>query len=197
MIDDRPGSPWGCLVCHLSQKIMDLKKLVIDRKSSILQKWFDLTIGTYPEESVKFLRSKKNRFANPIGYLLSQEFEPILEGLIQEKDLKTLVPFLDNIIRVRAVQDFAPSQAILFVFLLKQVIREEMGKEIQGNRVGGELLELESRIDQLALLSFDIFMQCREKIFDLKANELKNRTVRLLTRAKLIVEDPPEMAPAT
>ena len=55
-----------------------------------------------------------------------------------------------------------------------------MDQEIQENRFGRELLELESRIDELALLSFNIFMKYREKIYDLKANELKKQTFRLL-----------------
>ncbi|MFH0789645.1 MAG: RsbRD N-terminal domain-containing protein [Pseudomonadota bacterium] len=174
---------------------MSLENLVTDRKSAILKRWFELTIETYPEETVRFLKSKKNRFANPVGHILSKEIEPILDGLFQKGDLNTLLPFLDNIIRIRAIQEFSPSQAIAFVFLLKQVIREEMEPEIRESHIGRDLLELESRIDELGLLSFDIFMKCREKIYDLKANELNNRTVRLLKRAKLVIEDPSEMPP--
>ena len=174
---------------------MILEKVFTDKKSAIIKRWFDLSIETYPEETARFLKNKKNQFANPVGYILSHEMEPIIKGLFQGEDLENLQPFLENIIRIRAVQDFSPAQAIGFVFLLKQVIREEMEPEIRERRVGKELLELESRIDGLALLAFNIFMKCREKIYDLKANELKNRSVRLLKRAKLVVEEPPELIP--
>jgi len=169
---------------------MSLEKLLTERKSAILKRWFDLSIESYPEETARFLKNKKNRFANPVGYILSQEMEPILIGLFNGADLDKMQPFLENIIRIRAVQDFSPSRAMTFIFLLKQVIREEMDQEIRENRIGQGLLDIESRIDTLALLSFDIFMKCREKIYDLKANEVKNRTVRLLKRANLVVEDP-------
>lgn len=175
---------------------MDLEKLYADRKTAILNKWFDLTIETYPEETARFLKNKKNRFANPVGYILSQEIEPVLDGLFKGVDLETLRPFLENIIRIRAVQDLSASQALAFIFLLKQVFRDELEQEIQESRVGRDLLALESRIDAVALLAFDIFMKCREKIYDLKANEINNRTVRLLRRAKLVVEEPTELAPA-
>jgi len=168
---------------------MSLEDHLKDKKRVILSKWFDLTIGTYPEQTAQFLKSKKNQFANPVGYTLFKEIEPILEGLCNRVECNALQPFLENIIRIRAIQDFSPSQAVSFVFLLKQVIRAEMEVEIQKGAVGRELLDLESRIDELGLLSFNIFMKCREKIYDLKANELKNRTVRLLKRAKLVVED--------
>ena len=174
---------------------MRLGKFLSDRKSAICNKWFDLTIETYPEETARFLKNKKNRFANPVGHILFQELESIMDGLIQGADLDTLRPGLDNIIRIRAVQDISASQAVAFIFLLKQVIRDEMEQEIQEGPIGKELLEVESRIDGLTLLSFDIFMKCREKIYDLKANELNNRTIRLLQRAKLLVDDPVETAP--
>jgi RsbT co-antagonist protein rsbRD N-terminal domain len=171
---------------------MSLGKTLSERRSAILNQWFDRTIETYPEETARFLRSKKNRFANPVGHILAQELESILEGLFQGVELNSLRPSLDNIIRIRAVQDLSASQSLVFLFLLKQVLREELENEILENGAGKELLELESRIDGLALLSFDIFMQCREKIFDLKANELNKRTIRLLKRAKLVVDDPLE-----
>lgn len=171
---------------------MGLEKVVAEKKSAIVKRWFDLTIKAYPEETAGFLKNKKNRFANPVGHILFQEMGSILEGLSQGVNLNTLQPFLENIIRIRAVQDFSASQAVAFVFMLKDVIREELSQEIEENRIGKALLELESRIDTMALLSFDIFMKCREKIYDLKANELQNRTVRLLKRAKLVVEDPQE-----
>jgi hypothetical protein len=50
------------------------------------------------------------------------------------------------------------------------------------------LLLFESKIDDLALLSFDIYMKCREKIYELKSNEVRNMTFRLLQRANLICE---------
>ncbi len=174
---------------------MRLDKIFSEKKSAILNRWFDQAIKTYPEETARFLKSKKNRFANPVGNILFQELESIMDGLIQGLEAKTLRPCLDNIIRIRAVQDLTASQAVSFIFMLKSILREELAKEIQETRIWKELLEFESRIDELALLSFDIYMQCREKIYDLKANEIHNRSVRVLKRAKLIVEDPLETEP--
>jgi hypothetical protein len=171
---------------------MGLESVVAEKKSAIVKRWFDLSIKTYPEETAGFLKYKKNRFANPVGHILFQELGSIVEGLSQGVDVNTLQPFLENIIRIRAVQDFSASQAVAFVFLLKEVIREEMAQEVEENRIGEALLDFESRIDALALLAFDVFMKCREKIYDLKANEMQKRTIRLLKRAKLVVEDPPE-----
>ena len=51
-----------------------------------------------------------------------------------------------------------------------------------------ELLRFEAGIDKLVQSSFDVYMKCREQVYELKANEVKNMTFRLLQRANLIKE---------
>jgi hypothetical protein len=164
------------------------ENLLTHKRSTILKKWFDVVIEIYPPETALFLKKQKDRFANPIGSTIFQGIEDLFGELLQGINYEKVSTYLDNIIRIRAVQDFTPSQAISFVFLLKGVIREELRKEIRENSLSEELLVLESRIDELALLSFDIFMKCREKIYELKAIELNNQTYSLLKRAKLIID---------
>ena len=98
--------------------------------------------------------------------------------------------FLDSIVRIRAVQDFSPSEAVSFIFQLKSAVRQELGSELVTQAdIARDLAVFESAIDDLALFSFDIYMKCREKIYDLKANEARNMTFRLLQQARLIVGD--------
>ena len=167
----------------------DVRDLLSRRKSALLERWFDIVLETYPSESSGFLKNKKRQFANPVGYTISQGLEDLLDELLQERemDIEKVSSVLDSIIRIRAVQDVTPSQALAFVFRLKKVLREE-----GGTAPSGEIEALESRIDALALISFDLFMKCREKIYDLKANELRNMTFRLLQKAKLACEIPGE-----
>lgn len=167
---------------------MNLENLLTHKRSTLLRKWFNMVIETYPPETALFLKRQKDRFANPVGSVIFQGLEDIFRELLQGIDYERVSIFLDNIIRIRAVQDFTPSQATSFIFLLKKVIREELEKEIRKNGLSEELLKLEYRIDELALLAFDIFVQCREKIYELKAMELNNQTYSLLKRAKLIID---------
>lgn len=167
---------------------MKLKELLYKKKEDILKNWFDLIIETYPPETALFLKNKKDRFSNPVGSIIFDGAKNILEEILQGRNPEKIPVFLDNIIRVRAVQDFLPSQAISFIFSLKEVIRNELLKEILNDGIAEELLEFESQIDNLANLSFDIFMKCREKIYEIKAMELNNQTYSLLKRAKLIVD---------
>ena len=65
-----------------------------------------------------------------------------------------------------------------------------MNTEIRENRLTEALLVMESRIDEMALHAFDVFMKCREKIFEIRANEAKNQVSRLLQRAGIVSEIP-------
>jgi hypothetical protein len=103
---------------------------------------------------------------------------------------------LDPIIRIRAVQDFSPGQALRFVFLLKDVIRKNFGMEIGEFNLHTELQRLESQIDDLALLAFDVYMKCRERLYEIRSREAKNHVSGLLKKAGLVVEIPDSCAPS-
>lgn len=167
---------------------MTLEGLLRERQSAIVKRWFEAILETYPADTAKFLKTQKNQFANPVGSTISREIEQLFHELLQGIDPEKVSPFLDRVIRIRAVQDFTPAQAVSFVYFLKKVIREELASEIERGQLFEELSVFESRIDHLALLSFDIYMRCREKLYELKANDAINGTYLLLKRAKLITE---------
>jgi hypothetical protein len=121
---------------------MEINLLLLENKQKILKKWFDLISETYPPDTTSFLKGQKNRFDNPVGYTISEGIEVLFEELLRGVDYDRVSPFLDNIIRIRAIQDFTPSQALGFVFLLKKVIREELANEIREHQMFEELLTL-------------------------------------------------------
>ncbi len=169
---------------------IDLKKHLIEKKPAILKKWFEAVTETYPENTSAFLKQQKAQFANPVGYNLAEGLEGLFEALLQGVILDKVSTFLDSIVRIRAVQAFTPSEAVAFIFQLKKIIRQELGTEVlQQHRMIEEFIALDAAIDDLALFSFDIFIKCREKIYEIKANEARNMTFRLLQQAKLIVDD--------
>jgi hypothetical protein len=167
-----------------------LAKILEQKKAVIVQKWFDLTAQTYAPDTAEFLKNKKDAFANPVGSTMLNGIKVLLDQLIHTMDPGTTISHLDPIIRIRAVQNFTPSQATAFIPSLKKILRENLKKELRDNQIAAELLKLESKIDQLCLMAFDIYMQCREKIYQISANETRNRTFRAFERAGLISGSP-------
>jgi hypothetical protein len=165
----------------------DLEKLLEKNKAAIAKKWFNLAAQSYAVDTAEFLKSKTDSFANPVGATMLTGLDGILDQLIHTMDLQTLNSHLDSIIRIRAVQDFSPSQATAFILSLKKVLREYYAKELQDSGLAAEFVELEFKIDQICLMAFDIYMQCREKVYQIRANETRNRTFRAFERAGLIV----------
>jgi hypothetical protein len=136
------------------------------------------------------LRKQKDRFANPVGRTIFEGIESIFDEFVGEADANKISLFLDNIVRVRAIQDFSPSRAVGFVFGLKKIIKDELESEIRQEGISEEWAAFESRIDSLALLCFDIYTECRQKIFDIRVNEVRNQSARLLKMAGLVYEIP-------
>ena len=172
---------------------MVLEDLLSRKKSVILDRWLQLILESYPADASRFLKQEKDRFANPVGYTISQEIEVLYEQLLHGMDSDKLATCLDNMIRIRSVQDFSPSQTIAFTFLLKKAIREELASHIAERQGFEELLRFESRIDRVVLLALDIYMKCREKVHQIRVNEVKNEkesALKLLERMSPIYGKP-------
>jgi hypothetical protein len=161
---------------------MELVNKLSENKQEIVREWIRKTMEAYPAESLAVLNRNKNQFANPLSHTISENIDLLFEELLSEINPEKVAPILDNIIRIRAVQDMLPAKAISFVFDLKGVIRDVLKDEIKEKKSFRELLTVERRIDQLALLSFDIYVSCREKIFQIQANETQNQTHMLIRR---------------
>ncbi len=158
------------------------------RKAAILTKWFQAALADYGPEPSGFLARRRDPFANPVGTAHSRELTALLDIIIESGTREEARGHLEAVVKIRAVQDLAPSRALAFIMELKDIIREELpGGEAAGRTA---LLErLDARIDGLALLGFDVYTACREKIFELKTSEVGRRTMDALRRAKLLGDE--------
>jgi hypothetical protein len=164
---------------------MTLKNLLSDKRSRIIKRWQDAIITSYPKDSQGFLKRTKSQFANPVGCIVAKEIETLYDEVIKGDNPDKISSCLDTIIRVRAVQDFSPSQAVVFVLQLKDIIRQELG-----NGHSPDMDALDRQVDEALLMAFDVYSKCRQKIYEIRIREVKNQVGKLLERANLIVEIP-------
>jgi hypothetical protein len=85
-------------------------------------------------------------------------------------------------VKIRAVQQFTPSQALSFVFALKSVIRKVVPEASKDPRFASELTEMDNRIDRLALTAFDLFMEAREEVSQLRISEVKRQVAWVMDK---------------
>ncbi|WP_456430949.1 RsbRD N-terminal domain-containing protein [Thermosulfuriphilus sp.] len=168
---------------------MGIEEQLSRRKEVILKRWFEQIVGTYPAETASFLKRHKDDIENPVAYRIYEGIEGIFDQLLSSHvaDVQELSHFLDRIVRVRAIQDFTPSQALSFLLQLKSIIRRELRGEDPE-----EVLEFLFRIDELVLRAFDVYMACREKLYELKVDEWKRKAYLLLKRANMIYDPEPD-----
>ena len=145
------------------------------KKDAVVQRWLEDALATYPKDGSALFSREKDPFANPVGHSLRVGTRGIFDDLLDGTQSEKTRQHLHEIIKIRAVQQFSASQAVRFVFRLKEVIRAELGNAVRDPQLASELTEFEGRIDRMALAAFDIFVQCREQVCELRVNEAKRR----------------------
>lgn len=155
---------------------MNFVTFLNSRKELILDKWFDAILSDYPSETALFLKKSSDPFSNPVGHTFRKGIEELWEELIKsqvsEENIKAI---LEQMIKIRAVQDFPPSKAVSFLVYLKQPVRELLNKEANSSTTSWqELTEFEDRIDRAMLVAFELYAGCREKLYSIRIEELKN-----------------------
>ncbi len=166
---------------------MTLGELLRKKKDAIIQRWLDDVLASYSEDAAVLFKRQKDPFANPVGHSLRLGtrgiFEIILKGIdIEGRDDEKISQHLREMIKIRAVQQFSASQAVGFVFLLKKAVRAELGKAAADPKVASELVKFEAEVDRIALAGFEIFVECREQLSDLRVNEVKQRVSWILEK---------------
>jgi len=166
-----------------------VEELLAENREAIVQDWHHLILDTYPPETAKLWKKGGDPFHNPVGLRTVEAAKAVVDYLVDGKEsLDKALDLLDQMIRVRAVQNFTPSQASGFIFLLKKAIRERLWHQLKALGAWEQFVALESRIDGLALASLDLYSKCREKLWEIRLEDLRREQVQLLKRAQLIVD---------
>ena len=164
---------------------MKLTKLLRDHREKILGLWVKRVVETYPPETAKFLLKQKDPFANPVGSQLVSGTADLFDAIVDGADDAGLAKALDGPIRLRAVQSFSPSEALSFVLLARQTVREVLADELGDGRCDKDLAVFDGRVERALLVAFDVYMGCREKMYSLRAQQAQDATWKLLERAKM------------
>ena len=169
---------------------MQLEEFLAQRKSDIVNLWFESVLNTYAPDTAAFYKGHKDPFANPVGSTIRRALTGLLDHLIEGQNRPETKTLLDSLIRIRAIQDFSASQATSFVLDLKQIIGDQFQEQLRDPERLRQWVRFESRIDAMSLMAFDVYMGCREQIYEMNANVEKNKIYKAFSRAGLVEEIP-------
>ncbi len=168
---------------------MSLDVLLRNSEDAILSRWLDDALAVYPGDSAAIFKREKDPFANPIGRSLREGTRGILRALVNGKNAEVVRQHVSEIMRIGAVQQHSPSRAIGFLFSLKGAIRAELHGAVTQAEYSSALAELDNQIDQIGLMAFDIYVQYREQVCELRINEVKRQVSRIVDKMNRRVPD--------
>jgi RsbRD-like negative regulator of sigma factor len=170
---------------------MDPEKHLEDKQQKLVEEWVDAVIGSYPKDSAQFFKNTKDPFANPVGNTVKRSIGLLCNQVIRKKmDMEAVAEGMDPIIRLRAVQEFTAADALSFIFKIKQLVRNELEELPADKQIKAYERDIEGNVDQLILVAFDIYTDCRKKIYLMRINQAKESVKKLLIKKELICEIP-------
>jgi hypothetical protein len=130
---------------------------------NILEQWFGRSLESYPGATLQFIASEKDQFRNPVGFALRENLATLVQEVLGDMDSSKTNSALQEIVRVRAVQNLTAIQAVEFIFFLRAIVHEQIPEF--------DRVLLDTRIDMLALMTFDEYVRCREHLSEIRLNE--------------------------
>ena len=151
---------------------MKLQELLNKKKEDLLSDWEDVILGQYKPETFRIFKKQKNPIANPVGHKINVGLAELYEVICDESDDEVETPMLTQLLKVRAVQPISASEAVSFLFAIKDLVEKECQKEGM-DTLYKEFLAFCARVDAVALAAFDIFTNCRQAVYQVRMNEFK------------------------
>lgn len=134
-------------------------------EDEILEKWVEKLADSHPQNASALRAPSPDPFRNPVGFATRRSLEQLWEQLQGDMNPAAIDSALDTVLRIRALQDVSPSQAVSFIIELRSILREIPASF--------DLALLDSRIDQLTLAAFDKYTQCRDQICAVRLHEME------------------------
>ncbi len=150
----------------------DLAGTLAAKQKQILDIWLEKTLNSY--KSPGFFITSQDSFANPVGMQIRSGLTSVFELLRDEAEPEVFAGPLDLIVRIRAVQEFSASQAVVPFLELKWVVKQVLGAEAQSGPLASQLSEFDCAVERVALMAFDLYCRCREQLYLNRIHELKS-----------------------
>jgi hypothetical protein len=169
---------------------MDLAEGFRNHREKIVNKWVEYALSTYI--SPGFFVKERDQFANPVGGNIREALNRLFPLLVGKADSQEFIAPLEQIMSIRSVQEFSPSLAVAPLHAVKHITREVFAADKERRHLVHELYDFEFAVDLAVLAAFDIYMQYRERLYNVRIAEIKSgRHILTDSRcpSKLLSED--------
>jgi len=151
---------------------MTLEEALHNNRYKIVDRWVEYTLATY--QASDFFIKEKDSFANPVGGTVRDSCKRLFSMLAKGEDSSAYLEPLSRIMHLRSVQDFSPSQAVAPLNGVKHITRDILASDKETRSLVTELYDFEFNVDLAVLAAFDLYVECREKIYKIRIDEIKS-----------------------
>ena len=151
---------------------MTLEEALHNNRYKIVDRWVEYTLATY--QASNFFIREQDSFANPVGGTIRESLKKLFPMLTSEKESSAYREPLSRIMHLRSVQDFTPSQAIAPLNAVKHITRDILASDKETRSLTAELYDFEFNVDLAVLAAFDLYVECREKIYKIRIDEIRS-----------------------
>ncbi len=155
-----------------------LKDICKENEEKILLSWLNDFFHHHKLDDIGVSRTITDKFLNPVAFTIKASTKEIFPAIIGDDVEPDTIKFhLDEILKIQAIQQLSPAQALLPLITIKNHIYAFTNNDA---KLISEFKEMTDRLDTLLLMAFDIFTQEKEKIYRIRVNELKSAQSQVL-----------------
>src|SRR5579875_1889415 len=109
---------WRAIVIQrvslLSSTLCCTAEALVNNNHAIADRWLTCMLRSYPGETARFFAESHDRFHNPVGFAYRESAAIVVDELLGGMDFARITPALQQIVEMRAVQNFTPRDALAF-----------------------------------------------------------------------------------
>jgi hypothetical protein len=151
---------------------MNLKEALKQKQDEILSVWIERTLDSYTSSG--FFKRSRDKFANPVGTNIHEGLTALYNLFLRSAAPHEFQKPLDQVVRIRAVQEFSPAQAVAPILELKWVVKQVFSADKECRPLLPELDSFDCDVDRAALAAFDLYVECRDRLHRARIRELKS-----------------------
>ena len=164
----------------------------VNNKRNILDEWYKCMVSSlYNNDETNYIMNEKDSFINPSAFILKNVLADIFGYLFEKTELDKINGSLEKFTKLLALKGTDTEKILGPLFLLKSKIVANVESLYLSDKGYSEITKILSCFDRVILKIFDFYLKAREKIYEIRVNEVKRLTFSLL-RANNLVEKIPE-----
>lgn len=129
-------------------------------RQAIYQEWVERVFGAAFKRRGLFSQAE-----DPFSHTVRSDLTRLLEILFSDAPVDGALAIPEDLIRLRAVQEISAAEAVSHLFVLKDIVRERLGRDPAYEN-------LSRRLDFLALHTFNAYAMCRESLYRQRVREI-------------------------